>query len=157
MARYSFVDIPDQKTFEILPTGNYNCSITNLTTRYASDQAKNPGALILRWEFEVINGEHANRKVFDNQTCSPDSLWKVKALFDAIGLDVSAFEYDDEDFTFYLNDDPVELEELLGSTVTVKVGVRPGRKDPNTGKDYDKQNQVNAFFPYEASDEDLMA
>jgi hypothetical protein len=157
MTRINFVDVPEQKTFEILPTGTYVSTISNLTTRYASEQAKNPGALILRWEFEVTEGEYANRKVFDNQTCATDSMWKVKALLDAVGLDTTSLSYDPDEFTFYNDDDAIDMDELIGETVALKVGVRPARKDPNTGKDYDKQNRVNAFYAHEASDEDLMA
>lgn len=161
MARLNFTDVPEQKNFEVLPTGQYVAQISNLSTRLVGDSSPNAGALTLRWEFEILNDEYSGRKVFDNQTCVASSLWKVKALLNALDLDTSTLTYDDEEQTFYFEgqngEEQLDLDELVGSTIELKVGVRPARKDPNTGQDYDKQNRVNAFFPHEASDAELMA
>lgn len=163
MARINFADVPDQKNFEPLPAGNYTATISNVQRRQAGDNARNPGALNLRWEFEIVqNDEYDGRKVFDNQTCVSNSLWKVKALLNGLNLDTSTLTFDDEEQEFYfLGDDGAEeqldLDELVGSILDIKVGVRPAGTDPNTGRAYDKQNRVNGFYVHETSDEELMA
>jgi hypothetical protein len=160
--RINFVDVPEQKNFDVLPSGTYVCTISNLSTRYASEKSQNPGALILRWEFEVTQGDYVNRKLFDNQTCAESALWKVKAMLDAIGIDTDTLSYDSDDKQFsFIGEDgdeqELDMEELIGQTLELKVGVRPARKDPNTGQDYDKQNRVNSFYPHVATDEELLA
>lgn len=163
MARINFVDVPDQKNFEPLPQGQYTAVISNLQKRQAGDNARNPGALNLRWEFEIVNNEeYENRKVFDNQTCVENSLWKVKALLNGLNFDTSTLIYDDEEQQFYFGEDEdsleeLDLDELVGSMVDIKVGVRPAGTDPNTGRAYDKQNRVNGFYVHETTDEELMA
>jgi uncharacterized protein DUF669 len=159
MARINFADVPEQKTFDILPAGQYVSTISNVSTREAGSNAKYPGALNIRWEFEITNNpEYDGRKVFDNQTAVENSMWKIKALLDALEFDTDTFAYDDEDKTFYVGEDEVlDLEELVGQVLEIKVGVRPARKDTETGKEYDKQNRVNAFFPHEASDAEMLA
>lgn len=162
-SRISFVDLPEQKEFGILPNGTYPVRIANLQDRYAGENAKNPGARMLRWEFEVVgSSEYENRKVWDNQVCIPDALWKVKALLNAAGVDTSTLSYDDDDKEFYYEDSDgseqqLDMDELLGTVVEIKVGKRPARKDETTGREYPEQNKVTQFYAHEPSDADLLA
>lgn len=161
--RINFADVSDQKEFDVLPTGTYTARISNLVERQAGDTSQNAGARILRWEFEVINNEsYNNRKVWDNQICIESAMWKIKAMLTALEVPVDTVTYDDENQTFYYKDDDnseqeLDMEDLVGGVLDIKVGIRPARKDPNTGRDYDKQNRVNAFYVHEASDDELMA
>lgn len=155
--RINFADVEDQKEFSVLPTGKYTLQISDLTEREAGDQAKNPGARILRWEFTVVNDEdYANRKVWDNQACVKDSLWKVKALLKAAGFDVSSLGYDPETKEFDQDGEPLDMSDIVGETIVGSIGIRPANKDKNTGKDYPQQNRINQFYPYEEDDADLL-
>jgi len=157
MARYNFAEVEDQKEFEVLPAGKYHLRISDLTEREAGENAKNPGARILRWEFEVAeDGEYESRKVWDNQALTAGSLWKPKALLSAIGVDTDSIDYDDEDKEFYQGDNVIDMTEFVGEDVVGSIGIRPANKDKNTGKDYPKQNRVNSFYAYEADDAELL-
>ncbi len=161
--RISFVDLPEQKEFGILPNGVYTARIANLQDREAGPQAKNPGARMLRWEFEVINNEdYDSRRIWDNQVCTPQTMWKIKALLNAVNVDTSSLSFDEDDNQFYYEDDKgdehvLDMDELLGSVVDIKVGKRPARTDPETNREYAEQNKITQFYVHEASDADLLA
>lgn len=154
--RLNFADVEDQKEFGLLPAGRYYVEITGLQERLASDQAQNPGARILRWEFTVVDGEYKDRKVWDNHVCVKDAMWKVKAFVQALNVDTDKLTYDFEDNEFYLDGAPLDMDDYVGRGLDVKVGVRHGRKDPNTGKNYSDQNRINNFYEHESSDSDLL-
>lgn len=155
-ARINFADVEDQKDFGILPAGRYHVEISNLTEREASEQSDNPGARILRWEFTVKSGEYENRKMWDNQVCVKSAFWKIKALLQAAGIDTDQITYDANENEFYNGDDELDMDDLVGTEMDVKVGVRPARKDPTTQREYQAQNRVNNFYEHEASDGDLL-
>jgi hypothetical protein len=155
--RINFADVEDQKEFSLLPAGRYPVEITGLQERQASDQAQNPGARILRWEFTVAQPhEYADRKVWDNHVCVKDAMWKVKAFLAALDVDTSKLSYDLENSEFELDGEILDMDDFVGRLIDVKVGVRHGRKDPNTQKEYSAQNRVNNFYPHEDSDDDLL-
>lgn len=155
-ARINFADVEDQKDFSILPAGRYHVEVTDLTEREASDQSDNPGARILRWEFTVKTGEYENRKMWDNQVCVKSAFWKIKALLNAAGIDTDQITYDANEKEFYHDDDILDMDDLVGKEMDVKVGVRPARKDPTTQREYQAQNRVNNFYEHEASDADML-
>lgn len=154
--RLNFADVEEQKEFSLLPTGRYPAEITGLQERQASDQAQNPGARIMRWEFTVTGDDYPGRKVWDNHVCVKDAMWKVKAFLQALGADTDNMSYDFEQNEFYLGDDLLDMDDYVGRSIDIRVGVRHGRKDPNTGKNYAEQNRVNAFYEHETTDSDLL-
>lgn len=155
--RLNFADVEEQKEFGLLPAGRFHVQITGLQERQASDQAKNPGARILRWEFTVQSGEYANRKVWDNHVCVADAMWKVKAFLSALDVNTSNVSYDFEENEFYLGDDLLDMDDFVGREIDVKVGVRHGRTDSQTGKEYAAQNRVNSFHEHDSSEDDLLS
>jgi hypothetical protein len=155
--RLNFADVDDQKEFGLLPAGRFHVSITGLQERQASEQAKNPGSRILRWEFTVQSGEYEGRKVWDNHVCVADAMWKVKAFLAALDTDTSKVSYDFEQNEFYLGDDLLDMDDYVGRELDVKVGVRHGRTDTVTNKEYAAQNRVNQFYPHDASEDDLLS
>lgn len=155
--RINFADVDDQKEFSVLPAGKYVADISAFSEKEASSESKNPGARLLRWEFTVSEGqEYENRKVWDNQVCVSSTMWKIKALFAAAGLDTQKISFDSEDKEFFLGEDLIDMDDLVGTRLTIGIGIRPGNKDPKTGNEYKAQNRVNNFFEYEATEGDLL-
>lgn len=135
--RLNFTDVEGQKTFEPIPAGKYLMEVTDYREGKASETAKNPGATTISWELTVADDgynpdEYVGRKVFENQTIVDNSLWRLKAFLGACGFDVSG----EIDF------DP---DEVVNSTLVCKVGVQKGRKNRETGEEYDPRNVIRSF------------
>lgn len=142
--RLDFTGVEGQKAFEPLPAGKYNVEVTDFRESKAGENAKNPGAPIVAWEFTVTDGEYEGRKIWDNMAIiapsetSKGTLWRVKAMLEACG-----FEVDGE-----IDFDP---EEVLNSNLVIRLAIQKARKNEETGEEYEPRNTVKAFFP---ADED---
>lgn len=149
--KLDFTGVEGQQTFEPIPSGKYIVEVTDYREGTASEAAKNPGATTISWELTVqstVAGEtHVTtrddreikvegRKVWENMTLVEASLWRLKAFLEGCGFDVSG----EIDF------DP---EEVLNSQLVVKVGIQKGRKDKETGDEYDPRNTVRSFHAVE--------
>lgn len=124
-----------QKGFETLPNGWYNAHITE--TEVAN--TKSGTGLILKLQWEVVDGEHERRRVFQNinyanENPKAEAIGKgqLKDIMDAIG------------YTELLTDSDV----LLHQVVRIKVGL----EKPKAG--YDDKNKIMQVKPYgsEATD-----
>lgn len=142
--KIDFTNVEGQQTFEPIPAGKYLVEVTDYREGQASEAAKNPGAATISWELTVqstatgeteVNGMNVeNRKVWENMTLVENSFWRLKAFLEACGFDVSG----EIDF------DP---DEVLNSQLVCKVGIQKGRKNRETGEEYDPRNTVRSFHP----------
>lgn len=80
MLNLDFSNVPSR---EALPEGVYQLQIAAVEETESSNN--NP---MLKVEYNVLGVEGA-RKLWDNYVLIPKSMWKVKELFTALGIDTS--------------------------------------------------------------------
>lgn len=99
MLNLDFSSVPSREPLE---EGIYNLTIAKVEE--ANSSTGNP---MLKIEYDV-NGVEGNRKLWDNYVLIDKCMWKLKELFDALGIDTS---------------DIVEMDvtELVGMQVNAKV------------------------------------
>ena len=74
---------------EPLPNGDYDCKVTRADAAKTSN-----GKLMFKLTFEVIAGPHTRRKIWGNQTVSPENPTALGIFFSqmkALGLDANFF------------------------------------------------------------------
>lgn len=137
MPKINFADI---KPPELVPAGNYLAEIVA-----SEETVSQSGNTMFKVRFQIIcdeegDTEHENRVIFDNlvfayESASDLPLRRIKECMVAAGWP--------EDY-----DDDIEAEELIGKTMMIGVTIRQSDAiNPNTGKQYDPQNQVRRYFP----------
>lgn len=52
------------------------------------DTSKSSGNPMLVWEFEIVDGKFAGKKLRDRTVLQENSLWKLKQLLEAMGVEV---------------------------------------------------------------------
>ena len=104
----------------LIPEGRYPARIDKVEERTSS-----AGNEYWNVEFTIIDGEYEGRKLWGVFMLSPQALWKLRALAQACGLDLSG-------------ERELDSEELVGQEVGIVV----------TTEEYDGQtrNRVNQFF-----------
>lgn len=139
--KIDFTGVEGQKDFELLPSGKYVVEVEDYKESSAGPNAKNPGAPIISWQLRVQDPEqYEGRVIWENMAIIPPkgenkgTLWRVKGFLNACG-----FEVDGE-----IDFDP---DAVLGSTCVARVSVQKGRKNQETGEEYDDRNVVKAFLP----------
>jgi len=84
MPKVDFSKVDDVGDFSPLPDGKYLCQLANVeeaSTQYGDEMWK------LR--FEVVQGDHAGRYIFDNMVFSDAAMKRVKLICSRLGIDVS--------------------------------------------------------------------
>ena len=94
-----FSSVPSREPLE---EGVYHLQIAKVEETNSST-----GNPMLKVEYDV-NGVEGNRKLWDNYILIDKCLWKVKELFDALGVDTSELV-------------EMDVSELLGMQVKAKV------------------------------------
>ena len=94
-----FSSVPSREPLE---EGVYHLQIAKVEETNSST-----GNPMLKVEYDVL-GVEGNRKLWDNYVLIDKCLWKVKELFDAIGIDTSALV-------------EMDVDELVGLEVQAKV------------------------------------
>ena len=94
-----FSSVPSREPLE---EGIYHLQIAKVEETNSST-----GNPMLKVEFNVL-GVDGNRKLWDNYVLIDKCLWKVKELFDALGVDTSALV-------------EMDVNELVGMEVQAKV------------------------------------
>ena len=94
-----FSSVPSREPLE---EGVYHLQIAKVEETNSST-----GNPMLKVEFNVL-GVEGNRKLWDNYVLIDKCLWKVKELFDALGIDTSALV-------------EMDVSELVGMEVQAKV------------------------------------
>lgn len=111
--------------FDPLPAGRYDVEVTDAEETKASQEAKNPGAPMIKIEFTVINDEeYEGRKLWLNLVFTEKSMGPVKGNLLALGYT----EEEMADKKFEVNAD--ELVERRAIAL-VKVGTNPKTKEAN--------------------------
>ena len=99
MLNLDFSSIPSREPLE---EGVYTLRIAKV-----EETTSSTGNPMLKVEFNVL-GVDGNRKLWDNYVLIDKCLWKVKELFDALGIDTSALV-------------EMDVNELVGMEVQAKV------------------------------------
>lgn len=84
-----------------VPDGPYVFIVSSVTQKKSQES----GQPYLSWEFKVDEGHYKGRKVWDNTSLQPQALWKLRNLFECMGMDIDDGEFE------------VDLEELQGQVV----------------------------------------
>ena len=109
MLNLDFSNVPSR---EPLDEGIYS-----LTIAKAEETTSSTGNPMLKIEFDV-NGVDGNRKLWDNYVLIDKCMWKVKELFDALGIDTErVVEMDVTELTGLQVNAKVIQEEYNGDTV----------------------------------------
>lgn len=98
-----FSNVPSR---EPLPEGVYDVTIGKV--EQVMSKTNKP---MLKVEFEVQSEEYQGRKLFSNYVLTEDCMWKVKELFDSLGLDTSQVL-------------DIDTDELVGMGCMAKVAQR---------------------------------
>ena len=99
MLNLDFSSVPSREPLE---EGIYNLTIAKVEE--ANSSTGNP---MLKIEYDV-NGVEGNRKLWDNYVLIDKCMWKLKELFDALGIDTSEIV-------------EMDVTELVGMQVNAKV------------------------------------
>ena len=99
MLNLDFSSVPSR---EPLDEGVYDLTIAKI-----EETTSSTGNPMLKVEYDV-NGVEGNRKLWDNYVLIDKCLWRVKELFDALGVDTSELV-------------EMDVSELLGMQVRAKV------------------------------------
>ena len=76
------IDFSQVEEFEPLPAGQVSILIEEVTLK----QSKSGEYPYLNWELRVSEGEFANRRLFMMTSLSERALWRLKAVFENIGV-----------------------------------------------------------------------
>ena len=99
MLNLDFSSVPSREPLE---EGIYHLQIAKVEETNSST-----GNPMLKVEYDVL-GVEGNRKLWDNYVLIDKCLWKIKELFDALGIDTSALV-------------EMDVDELVGLEVQAKV------------------------------------
>lgn len=122
--------LPDGKSFDVLPAAEYPLVIVNSEVKKTQDGS----GRYLKLEFQVVRGEHQNRKLWENL-----NLWnanqqtvqiaksQLKQIGQAVGVPVIS-----------------DSQQLHGKVFLGKVTIKDGG-------DYGKQNRIVAYKPMPAA------
>lgn len=76
---------PEDKSFDPLPEGTYHCKVYQVKTGTTKDGSSE----MWRVQYAVVNGEHQNRRIFDNIVWSEKAYPRLKLIFKRMGFNVS--------------------------------------------------------------------
>jgi len=130
MPKVDFSKVDDVQDFTPLPEAKYLCRLSEIeeaTTQYGDE--------LWKLRFEVIEGEHAGRYIFDNMVFSQAAMKRVKLICSRLGLDVTG-ELD------------LTPETLIGRTAWVDAQIE--EYEDSQGKK--KRRNVVPFAGYEHAD-----
>lgn len=140
MPKLNFAGVPDQKSFDPAPAGEYELELTD----YKEDEVRsgdNAGATMYKLTWEIkddANDKVDGKKVFDNQTYTEKAMFRVKAMLKAFGYEVPDDDgADDVDF---------EYDDLLGQKLRARLSVQPESKDKVSGRMYAAKNQIAKYI-----------
>lgn len=124
--RVNFTDVVSTQR-EVLPAGKYIVKVTDGELKQSGENAKNPGAEYINWEFTVQQGKYEGQKAWTNTSLLPHALFSIKNLLTAVGHDTSG----ELDF---------DIDDVLGKELQIRLTVKPAKDG------YDEQNEVKGFY-----------
>lgn len=99
MLNLDFSSVPSREPLE---EGVYNLTIAKV-----EETTSSTGNPMLKIEYDV-NGVEGNRKLWDNYVLIDKCLWKIKELFEALGIDTGSIV-------------EMDVTELVGMQVNAKI------------------------------------
>jgi len=84
MPKIDFSRIDDVQDFSPIPDGKYPCKLVEI-----EEASTGAGDEMWKLRFQVTDGPHAGRKVFDNIVFSEAAMKRAKLICSRLGLDVS--------------------------------------------------------------------
>lgn len=122
------LDLRNVETRASVPTGDYPLAVAAVT------QKEGNVADFLEWRFKVTGGDHEGDVLVHNTSLAPQSLWALKSLLEALGVEIP-------DSAFQLEFSELEDLEVMGA---VELGTN------NDGK---RQSNLIDFWSIEADGE----
>lgn len=122
---------------EPLPTGKYLCAITDASLEECGEGSKNAGKNYYKFEFTVQEGKYEGRKCWTNAMLFENSLYTIVKMLKALGVDVSAGEFEVPEAEWF------QAQQLVVSGV--RLGEQKDKKDPS--KVYAPKFEPKNFFP----------
>lgn len=119
----------ESSDFEPLPAGAYHCRLVDV-----DGSREGPSGPYWSWEFDVLDEEHQNRKLWNNTSLSEAAHWKLAEAFAAFGVGTDT-----------------DTDELLGQVCKAIVTVRTIQAGARKGQ---LANQVDKLVE---ADEDFEA
>lgn len=108
-----------------LPDGTYTVRLREVS----ANTSRNSGNPYWSWEYEVVDGPHKGRRLWDNTSLSEKALWRVNQVFQAFGVGPDT-----------------DTDELLGSQVRAVVSQREIEGGSRAGE---IGNQIERLLPVE--------
>jgi hypothetical protein len=147
-------DLNAGSNFEVKPAGDYDAAVFSFK-RDVSNGAKTKGATTINVRYKLEDGG----SVFDTYIIHPTTTWKFKQLLTAAGIpgdelqgeatigyrdEFEGYEPEEGEAIIYIDD---MLERIHGERVTVRLKIQEQRTDPETGRVYEKRNQIDRILP----------
>jgi hypothetical protein len=132
MPKIDFSKVGDVQDFTPLPAGQYLARLVGV-----EEASTQHGDEMWKLRFEVVDGPHAGRLIFDNLVFSDAAMKRVKLICSRLGLDVS-------------KELSLTPETIKGRTARLTVEVEP--YEDTEGRS--KQRNVVPFAGYERAGED---
>lgn len=90
------VDFSDIEEFSAIEKGTYTAVVAKAEMRLAEDTGKEYN--YINWEFDLTDGEFKGRKQWMVTSFSPKALWRMKEMFENLGIyqDELEIDYDEE-------------------------------------------------------------
>lgn len=131
-----FTDVEGAGGFTPLPSGRYLLQVTDWElTEVKKEGGKLPaGTPGIRWEFDVVDGEHENRKLWNSHWLSASSLPYLKGFLAATG------EFTEEELNGSLGSAKALAERVLEAQAKVCAKVGLQRNNP-------EYNEIKNFMP----------
>jgi hypothetical protein len=130
--RVNMTDV-EVSDYDPVPSGKYRVAVTDGELKESGENAKNPGAEYIHWEFTIQDEEYQGRKVWANTSLLPHALFSLKGLLSATGFNT------DGEIEF-------EIDDVINKECVVRVVRKGERTNPNTGETYDPTNEVKAYY-----------
>jgi len=95
------VDFSDVESFEAIEDGEYPVVIEQVEYVEPASEDKYP---YLNVTLEISEGEHEGRKLWTIWSFSPKALWRMKQVFENLGLPIDEVEFEVDEDTNYVTD-----------------------------------------------------
>jgi hypothetical protein len=157
--RINFSGVEKRKPYQILPPGKYVVEITDYSEDEAGDEAKNPGAKMINWEFTVESTEDGeefvNTRVRDPET-KKSSVEEIKVagrrVFDRMVMVEAMYPRIMEFLEACWYDTSGEMEiwpdQMVGNRLIIQTGIQRGQRDKRTNERYPDRPRVNKFIAH---------
>ena len=121
---------------ELLPQGYYKAVALG-----EEEKDSKTGGKYIKIEFEIVQGEHSRRKLWENYNIVNNNQVAVKIALEKLGS-----------FAWAANIDSLkDTKDLLFKEVTIEVGISPAKGD------FSASNSIKAFWPFSWTDAEIEA